>query len=742
MKVKYVATLIAFSLMSTSAIAELRANDDTNEMEGTNGATMLRSVDNGKTWFTFETTADGVSYGLNNNFPGTQTVIVANSVPGIQSTPLYDASQTYSVAQTKVRYDGYFWTNQWWANPGEVPGVNEVWKKGEPTHLDSNILGTFYFTPWTGEKAEQNQNEQKAAIAAQRKVIGYFPEWGVYQAHNYFTPDKVVTQNITHLNYGFALVKNGVVVMHDTEKAPQLMTELKQRTEHLPVKMMISFGGWDNSQEGVFEAATATPEGTERLAQSMVDYMQQWKFDGIDIDWEYPDTEQEKAQFTSLIQTLRNKLDAVGKQSDKYFQLSAAVTTSYKNMEFINPSVTAPLLDSVNVMAYDMHGAFDPITGHNAPLFGNSKDTDLKLNDAYAMKEYNKTYGVPKNKLMMGIAYYGRGWGQVEPTVISPGLPGLFAAGSATVHGAWDDVGQTTGTNPYYILKQMAADPAYARYYDEQAKVPYLYNAQTKEFYTYDDEQSIREKVDYIQDQGFGGAIIWDLSGDTPENDLGNIVKEIAYTKAEENDVKGVYIDIFNGEKRINVNFAKDKLQGNQQYRIELDGKYVFSTSGKNIYYSYQQTSGDEINVRTGNYGWALMAGKVITVKRVYPNPKVLKTLTVTEDMLNGIRPVIANEDVTDVKVEMRNGVPYAVVDFATDKLNGQNSYVAKVDGNYIFSCENGRCYYSYRNDKGTVATLSSDETAIAAGKTITIERVVPEAGVLFALPVTAEMLK
>lgn len=128
-----------------------------------------------------------------------------------------------------------------------------------------------------------------------------------------------------------------------------------------------------------------------------------WQFDGVDIDWEYPDADAEKTQFTNLIKSLRSKLDAAGLQEDQYYLLSAAVTTIHKNMAFINPTETVPLLDSVNVMPYDIHGAFDPITGHNAPLYPNSQDSDQKLNSSSAMNEYATIWQVPKNKLLMGI---------------------------------------------------------------------------------------------------------------------------------------------------------------------------------------------------------------------------------------------------------------------------------------------------------------------------------------------------
>ena len=152
--------------------------------------------------------------------------------------------------------------------------------------------------------------------------------------------------------------------------------------------------------------------------------------------------------------------------------------------------MTAPLLDSVNVMAYDIHGAFDPLTGHNAPLYENSHDEDKELNVADTMSAYVNTWKVPKAKLMMGIPYYGRGWGHVPGTELIPGLPGMFNTGAATVKGAWDDAGQLTGTNPWYVLKQKLASGEYTRYWDSESHVPYLYSKTKQEFLTYDDPVS------------------------------------------------------------------------------------------------------------------------------------------------------------------------------------------------------------------------------------------------------------
>ncbi|QBY32096.1 glycoside hydrolase family 18 protein [Citrobacter rodentium NBRC 105723 = DSM 16636] len=530
--------MIASCLLSANALAEIRANDDTNKIEGTYNKSLMRSTDNGESWLELGI-SDGINQGKNNDFPGTETVVVANKLDDVMKTPLYDPTLSYGTANTRVRYDGYYWTNQWWANPGEIPGKNAVWLKGAATNLEQNIVGTYNFTPWQGQQAEDYQVDQKSKVAKQTRIYGYYPEWGVYEAHNYFTPDKIAWDQLTHLAYAFGVVKNGVVVTHDTEKGPTLMKEIANSSRQAGVKNILSIGGWTNSEEGAFETATATPEGVEKLAQSIVDYVVKWKFDGVDIDWEYPDTEVEKMQFTDLLTNLRNKLDVLGKQNDIYYQLSAAVTVNHKNIAYINPKVTAPLLDSVNVMAYDIHGAFDPITGHNAPLYANSQDADQKLNVSATINEYVNTWNVPKSKITMGVPFYGRGWGEVNPTEIIKGLPGLFAPGSATVHGAWDDKDQFTGTNPFYVLQEKIASGDYTRYWDAESHVPYLYNAKTREFLTYDDEASITDKVNYIKDQALGGAIIWDISGDSSDHTLGKIVATLKNSDSDDDDGDG-----------------------------------------------------------------------------------------------------------------------------------------------------------------------------------------------------------
>ena len=733
------AVLMALALTPFAAsAATLTADDQSNTITGLDSSQMI-SDDNGGVWKAY---ADEKQ----NNFPGTETVIVAVKDDMAINSENYDPSLAYPDKGTMVRYNGYYWSNQWYANPGDIPGSNEVWENKGPVTVQT--LGTFNFTPYTGQAAIDFQNDEKEKLASIRKVIGYFPEWGVYDAHNHFTPDKIDYTTLTEINYGFAVVKDGEVVMHDTDQGPGLIKELNTRTEEAGVRHVISVGGWNNSEEGAFEAATATEEGTQKLASSMVAYMVKWDFDGIDIDWEYPDTDTEKESFTKLVQLVRSQLDEQGKKDDKYYSLSAAVTTNHTKIEFINPAVTTPLLDTVNVMSYDIHGAFESITGHNAPLYANSKDEDQKLNVSSAMQEYMNTWNVPKNKLLMGIPYYGRGWGNVEPTEVIAGLPGLFTAGSATVHGTWDDEGQNTGTHPWYVLKDKAASGDYVRYWDSESGVPYLYGPANKELLTYDDPESIQKKVDYINQQGFAGAIVWDISGDTPDHQLGNIVKEIKDTPLSDGDFDALFIDVFDNSRRVNISFDKELLSEGKNYTFAIDGKYFGSINGSSTYYTYRYNYGSKVILRTGDLAGLLKPGAIVTITRDGAEPKVVNQLTVTQDMIDGNNNVVGNSEIKSMMVKLINNVPNVVIGFASDKLNQPDvGYVVKIkddakNGNYIFSCDNMKCYYSSKSVKGDVTEVTSEEKDISVGETIVVERVSPEPATLGELVVTADMLK
>ncbi len=384
----------------------------------------------------------------------------------------------------------------------------------------------------------------KAELDSMKKIVGYFPEWGIYSGHNNYVPAKVPFDKITHLNYAFATIKNGVIANFDNYAATEAtlgeawdspykgnlgqFKKLKKAYPHLSV--LVSVGGW--TQSGNFHDVAATQEARDRFAASVIQYIRTYDFDGVDIDWEYPgsyrapDTtdnandqgtpkadDSEKETFTLLLKTLREHLDKASKEDGKYYQLTAAMGASFRNIEFADPSKYAQYLDFINLMTYDMHGAWDAQTNHQSALYANPDNPDDLNVDAVVEKFLS--YGVDPKKLIVGTPFYSRGWKGVVPCETSSGHKGLFCEADGGAHGVWDG-GTAGGMNPYYHVVEMEKDPSFTHYYDEAAKAPYLYSESKQEFYTYENKRSLQEKVDYVEQKHLGGMIIWELSADAP----------------------------------------------------------------------------------------------------------------------------------------------------------------------------------------------------------------------------------
>jgi len=154
----------------------------------------------------------------------------------------------------------------------------------------------------------------------------------------------------------------------------------------------------------------------------------------------------------------------------------------------------------VNLMTYDLVSGFSTTTGHHTPLYSTTsqeQSTDRAIRFLDSMK-------VPRNKLVIGAAFYGRMWGNVEP--VNNGLyqPGQFKRGI-----------------PYRNFNTaLSTDSGYVYYRDSSAFAPYIYHPLKKEFVTFDDERSIQQKVLYAKKNGLMGIMFWQLAEDAYENGL------------------------------------------------------------------------------------------------------------------------------------------------------------------------------------------------------------------------------
>lgn len=351
-----------------------------------------------------------------------------------------------------------------------------------------------------------------AADEATPRVVGYFAEWTDYAA------DQLPADKLTHINYAFGVIKNGECSIQNEEKALKKFAGLRElKQKHPTVKTLVSIGGWTDS--GPFSDAALTSESRAKFATSCADFVTKHGFDGVDIDWEYPGgggmdktkgRPEDTKNFTSLLTHLRAQLDAIGKGDGKHYLLTIAAPAGGASSRIELPKV-AQILDFINLMTYDFAGEWSKTTAFNSPLFAAKDDPNPRENTAASVETYLKA-GVPPDKLCVGVPFYGRAWGGVKDV-----NHGLFQPH----HGKPPRAPGSYGDWSYRGLAANHVDKSGTkRFWNDEAKVPWLFNAETGLFVTYDDPQSIRGKAEFVREHHLGGVMIWELSEDDEQSSM------------------------------------------------------------------------------------------------------------------------------------------------------------------------------------------------------------------------------
>lgn len=313
----------------------------------------------------------------------------------------------------------------------------------------------------------------------------------------------------THFNIAFGLVKEGKV----TVDLANLEYFSKIRSYNPDIKIILSVGGWGNDG---FSQAAATKEGRELFAESCVEVIREYGFDGIDLDWEYPcygqagiaSSPDDKVNFTKLLETIRQALDKEEELTGHYYQLTIAVGADEYYIEGTEMDKVHEYLDYVQLMTYDLRCGFTIVTGHHANLFNSVGDL-VRISSERTVDIFNKA-GVPKEKLILGIAFYSRKW---------TGVPNRN-------NGLFQMSGSTGGYGPgFNELKESYINKnGYKRYFDKEAKAPYLFNGE--EFISYEDEEAIHHKCEFVKTNGLGGVMYWEFSEDKSKTLVNAISKE------------------------------------------------------------------------------------------------------------------------------------------------------------------------------------------------------------------------
>ncbi len=392
-----------------------------------------------------------------------------------------------------------------------------------------------------------------SAATPAREVVGYFTSWGIY-ARGY-TAKSLASQGalprITTLNYAFGSVApasadgSGPVVcrlgdawadverpwtaeesvdgtaVDDSQPLRGNFQQLRALKRLQPgLKVLVSLGGWNGSKW--FSDAALTPASRSAFVKSCVDLFIRGRtggetegngpaagvFDGIDIDWEHVAAEaapgnivrpEDTVNFTLLLQEFRRQLDAI----DPALRLTIAAPAGPQNSAKIELAAVAKTVDFINLMAYDLHVSSERRTNHQAALAPSPRDPDRAkdLSVVEAVGRYLQA-GVPRSRLVVGAPLYSQGWSGVNPAG-----NGLYQPAAGPAQGTYE-----AGVDDF---KTVRAKPGFTRHRDAWSRAAWLFDGST--FWTFDDEQVVREKARIVRATGLRGMMFWELSGDGGE---------------------------------------------------------------------------------------------------------------------------------------------------------------------------------------------------------------------------------
>ena len=315
----------------------------------------------------------------------------------------------------------------------------------------------------------------------------------VFVGYLYGQPRGVNFRLYTHLCHAF-LVADGDGSLRKSKTVPS--RELTSSAHKAGVRVLLSLGGWGWDRQ--FASIVSEPEAEERYVKSVLAIVDEYDYDGIDLDWEYPDNKQEVVGFERLARRLRKEIDTVGTTKGRPMVLTMAASSNAGTLKWLDKDFLLETMDWLNIMTYDFTGDWTNYAGHHSPLFasskqpgGNPRSTELTMK--YLLEER----ALPASRLAVGVPLYGRGFAVSEPYQSTKGV-------------ARTRLPQGNYSNLHKLLQEQG----WTRLWDDETKNPWLLKPDRSMVIGYDDAESVALKTDWAVKQGFRGVFFWQVAAD------------------------------------------------------------------------------------------------------------------------------------------------------------------------------------------------------------------------------------
>ncbi|KAJ3572245.1 hypothetical protein NP233_g3226 [Leucocoprinus birnbaumii] len=384
------------------------------------------------------------------------------------------------------------------------------------------------------------------STAGNKLATGWYPSW----VSDKFAPSQIPWNKYSALTYSF-VVTTGDSSFFNLTDDPSTFQEFVSQAHAHNVKALVSVGGWTGSR--FFSSSVATPENRTAFASALIDFATKNKLDGIDFDWEHPNTDgmgcntkspNDSANFLEFLKEVRQK-------APQGFQLTAATAiTPFKGPDG-NPmsdvSGFAQVLDRIAVMAYDVYGPFSETAGPNAPLQDSCAPTKDQLGSGTSAVKAWTNAGFPANQIALGVPSYGHGFtvassaigGDAQKLAEFPAFdknlvpPGT---GETADMKSTDACGAVSGPGGSFMYNDMvnrgminaqgtSAASGLLYQFDNCSQTAYIYNSTSQVFISYDNTDTYKAKGNFIKEQNLAGFAMWTIDTDTPDGTLADAIR-------------------------------------------------------------------------------------------------------------------------------------------------------------------------------------------------------------------------
>ncbi|RMJ03310.1 hypothetical protein CDV36_015165 [Fusarium kuroshium] len=391
------------------------------------------------------------------------------------------------------------------------PGFGSSWAKKDKCPLNvccskHGYCGTT--KDFCGSKTVKRPSCEKGG--EMERVVGYFEGWARDRPCEVFWPEQIPIGLYTHINFAFGNINPKTFALEANTLEDKVMYErlmfLKKKDKRL--KIYLAIGGWTFNDPGptanVFSDLAASKDNQEKFFNSLQSFMAKHKFDGLDLDWEYPvddkrgGKEDDYYNFPKFMQKLKKLMDSGDKG------LTITLPASYWYLQYFDIKKLEPTVDFFNIMSYDLHGAWDQHVNWTKPYL-NAHTNLTEIESALDLLWRND---ISPSKVVMGLGFYGRAF-TVESAACKD--PGCLFNGPANSGSCSREKGILLNSEIQNEIKKRKLKP---KLYEEEAVQMVTWG---KQWVSYDDEETLQIKVDRAGERCLGGVMVWAISHDTKD---------------------------------------------------------------------------------------------------------------------------------------------------------------------------------------------------------------------------------